>query len=72
MKDQVKGKAEEVHGKLTGDKGEELKGKAHQAVDKVKRTGRDVRDDVQQEGDKHRDEAERERQAEPVAERRSY
>ena len=48
MKDEIKGKAEEVHGKMTGDKSEELKGKAYQAVDKVRRAGRDIRDDVHQ------------------------
>lgn len=72
MKDEIKGKAEEVHGKMTGDKGEELRGKAHQAVDKVRRAGRDVSDDVHNEADKHGDEAEREREAETVEERRSY
>lgn len=72
MKDEIKGKAEEVHGKMTGDKSEELKGKAHQAVDKVKRTGRDISDDVHDEAHKHSDEAEREREAETVEERRSY
>jgi uncharacterized protein YjbJ (UPF0337 family) len=72
MKDEVKGKAEEVHGKLTGDKSEELKGKAHQAVDKVRRAGRDLRDDVKHEADKDRAEAERERDAETVEERRTY
>lgn len=54
MKDELKGKAEEVKGKMTGDKGEELKGKAHQMVDKLKRSGRDVRDDVHEEADKKR------------------
>ncbi|MGH7764533.1 MAG: CsbD family protein [Candidatus Dormibacteraceae bacterium] len=65
MKDQIEGKVEEVHGKMTGDKGEEVKGKARQAVDKVKRTGRDVRDDVRDEADKN----EREREAETARER---
>jgi len=32
MKDQVRGKAEEIKGKVTGDRGEEMKGKARQAV----------------------------------------
>jgi len=68
MKDQIKGKAEEVKGKLTGDKGEEMKGKAHQAGDKAKRTMRDMRDDVKQESDKQRAEQE----AEPVREKRSW
>jgi len=68
MKDQIKGKVEEAHGKMTGDKGEELKGKARQAADKVRRAGRDIRDDVHHEADEHRNE----REAEPVEERRSY
>ena len=72
MKDEIKGKAEEVHGKMTGDKSEELKGKAHQAVDKVRRAGRDISDDLHHEAHKAGDEAEREREAETVEERRSY
>ena len=43
MKDEIKGKADELKGKLTGDRSEELKGKAEQAMDKAKRTGRDIR-----------------------------
>ena len=45
MKDQIRGKAEELTGKATGDKSEELKGKARQAVGNLKRTARDVRGD---------------------------
>ncbi|GAC1508888.1 MAG: hypothetical protein NVS1B3_10450 [Candidatus Dormibacteraceae bacterium] len=54
MKEQIRGKAEELKGKATGDKSEELKGKARQAGDKVKRTARDVRDDVRSEANKAR------------------
>jgi uncharacterized protein YjbJ (UPF0337 family) len=50
MKDQIKGKAEEVHGRLTGDKGEEMKGKVRQSGDKLRRTGRDIREDLKQMG----------------------
>jgi uncharacterized protein YjbJ (UPF0337 family) len=46
MKDEVKGKVDELKGKLTGDKPEEMKGKAEQAGDKVRRNARDVRDDL--------------------------
>jgi uncharacterized protein YjbJ (UPF0337 family) len=52
MKDQIRGKAEELTGKATGDKSEELKGKARQAVGNLKRTARDVRGDVQDEADR--------------------
>lgn len=46
MKDEIKGKADELKGKLTGDKSEEMKGKAEQAGDKVRRNARDLRDDL--------------------------
>src|SRR6202011_6007555 len=55
MKDQVRGKAEEIKGKATGDKGEELKGKMRQAFGNVKRTARDVRDDVKDEAERRRE-----------------
>ena len=55
MKDQIRGKAEELKGKATGDKGEEMKGKARQAVGNLKRTARDVRDDVKNEADRARE-----------------
>jgi uncharacterized protein YjbJ (UPF0337 family) len=61
MRDAIKGKAREIKGKVTGDKSEELKGKAEQAADKVKRTGRDIRDDVSHEADKAKPEGEMER-----------
>ncbi len=46
MKDEIKGKADELKGKLTGDKKEEWKGKAEQEGDKMRRNARDVRDDL--------------------------
>jgi uncharacterized protein YjbJ (UPF0337 family) len=55
MKDEVKGKAEELHGKLTGDRTEELKGKAHQAGDKARRMVRDVKEDVREGADRGRE-----------------
>ena len=55
MKDQVRGKAEEIKGKVTGDKKEELKGKARQTVGNAKRAFRDIKEDVVEEVDKHKD-----------------
>lgn len=52
MKDEIKGKADELKGKLTGDQSEEWKGKAEQEGDKMRRSARDVRDDLKDEGDK--------------------
>jgi uncharacterized protein YjbJ (UPF0337 family) len=54
MKDQVRGKAEEIKGKLTGDRREEIKGKARQKVGNVKRTVRDVKEDVRTEVNRKR------------------
>ena len=42
MKDKIEGKAEELKGKVTGDRGTELKGKARQAVGEAKRLARDL------------------------------
>lgn len=42
MKDKVQGKAEELKGKVTGDRATELKGKARQAVGEAKRLARDL------------------------------
>jgi uncharacterized protein YjbJ (UPF0337 family) len=52
MEDQIRGKAEELEGKVTGDRSEELKGKARQAVGDLKRTARDVRGDISDEADR--------------------
>lgn len=69
MKDEIKGKAEQIKGKVTGDRSEEMKGKAHQAADKARRTVRDVRDDVRGAVNGH--ERVPDREAEPVEQRRS-
>ena len=42
MKDKLEGKAEELKGKLTGDKPEELKGDAHQGIGDAKQTGEEL------------------------------
>jgi len=52
MKDQIRGKIEELKGKLTGDKGEEMKGKLRQTVGNAKSTARDVREDMREEADR--------------------
>jgi uncharacterized protein YjbJ (UPF0337 family) len=54
MKDEIRGKAEEITGKVTGDKSEEMKGKARQAADQTRRVVRDVKEDVRGEVDKAR------------------
>jgi uncharacterized protein YjbJ (UPF0337 family) len=71
MKDEIKGKVEEIKGRVTGDRSEEMRGKAHQAEDKVRRTVRDIKEDVK-EGVDNEKEKEREREAETVRERRSW
>jgi uncharacterized protein YjbJ (UPF0337 family) len=53
MKDRVRGKAEELKGKLTGDKVLELKGQARQAVAKLRHT---VRKGFRGESERHRQE----------------
>jgi uncharacterized protein YjbJ (UPF0337 family) len=54
MKDQLLGKAEELKGKLTGDKSLELKGKARQNAGNAKRAVRDIKADIKEEVDKRR------------------
>jgi uncharacterized protein YjbJ (UPF0337 family) len=54
MKDQVRGKAEEIKGKLAGNRGDEMKGKARQKVGNVKRAARDVKEDVRNEVNRKR------------------
>ena len=54
--------AEEVKGKITGNKGEEMKGKARQAADKMQSVGRDIREDLREEA---ADRQERERARRP-------
>jgi uncharacterized protein YjbJ (UPF0337 family) len=59
MKDQVRGKAEEIEGRATGDEREELKGRARQAVGNLKRAARDVRGDLNDEADRTKREQDR-------------
>jgi len=40
MKDKLKGKVEEIKGKATGDRVEQLKGKGRQALGNMKQTGK--------------------------------
>jgi uncharacterized protein YjbJ (UPF0337 family) len=47
MKDKITGKAEEIKGKVTGDKSEELEGKARQTVGGVKQTGKEIAYDAE-------------------------
>jgi uncharacterized protein YjbJ (UPF0337 family) len=47
MKDKVRGKTEEIKGKVTGDKGLELKGKARQKVGRVKETAKAIAYDIE-------------------------
>lgn len=47
MKDKLQGKAEELKGKLTGDKAEEMKGKARQGLGSVKQTGKELAYDAE-------------------------
>jgi hypothetical protein len=42
VKDKIEGKAEELKGRVTGDRAAELKGKARQAVGEAKRLARDL------------------------------
>lgn len=55
MKDQVRGKGEELKGKLTGDKKEEFKGKARQSVGNVQQAVRDLKADLREATDRHQD-----------------
>ena len=47
MKDKIKGKAEEIKGKLTGNRVEELKGKGRQTVGEAKRVGKELAYDAE-------------------------
>jgi len=44
MRDKMKGKAEEMGGKMTGDKGMEMKGKTRQLAAKAEERIEDLRD----------------------------
>jgi uncharacterized protein YjbJ (UPF0337 family) len=48
MKDKLEGKAEELKGKLTGDKPEELEGDVQQGIVDTKQTGAEVAGDVEE------------------------
>ena len=54
MKDKVRGKTEEIKGKVTGDRKGELKGQARQKVGDVKRAVRDIKGDVREAANKPR------------------
>ena len=45
-KNEIKGKANELKGKITGDDSDELKGKAQQGLGKAKEKVKEVADDV--------------------------
>jgi uncharacterized protein YjbJ (UPF0337 family) len=55
MKDQVRGKAEELKGKAMGNPGQELKGKVRQTVGKVTSAARDIRAEVHEEAERRRE-----------------
>jgi uncharacterized protein YjbJ (UPF0337 family) len=46
MKERVRGKAEEIKGKVTGDKGLQAKGKARQKVGEVKEAAKSIAYDL--------------------------
>lgn len=47
MKDKIEGKATELKGRATGNKGDELKGKAQQALGGVKQTAKSAAFDAE-------------------------
>jgi uncharacterized protein YjbJ (UPF0337 family) len=47
VKDKVRGKTEEIKGKVTGDKGLQLKGKARQKLGRVKESAKAIAYDVE-------------------------
>ncbi|HXN77583.1 MAG TPA: CsbD family protein [Candidatus Dormibacteraeota bacterium] len=47
MKDKVRGKTEEIKGKIAGDKGLQLKGKARQKMGRVKEAAKAIAYDVE-------------------------
>jgi len=47
MKDKIVGKVEEIRGRLTGDRGMVMKGKARQVVGEAKRVGKEVAYDAE-------------------------
>jgi uncharacterized protein YjbJ (UPF0337 family) len=67
MKDKMRGKIEEVKGKVTGDRAEEMKGKARQKVGGAKQVGKEIAYDAEHPtGEERRDDLdERERRPTP-------
>ena len=59
MEDQIRGKADELKGKASGDRSEEMKGKARLAIGNLKRVARDVRGDMKDEAERTRREQHR-------------
>lgn len=57
-KDKIKGKFNEVVGKVTDDKSKELKGKAQQKAGEAKEKGKEITDDVARDINKRIDENE--------------
>jgi uncharacterized protein YjbJ (UPF0337 family) len=47
MQDRMRGKAEEIKGKVTGDKGLQVKGQARQKVGSVKEAAKSIAYDVE-------------------------
>jgi uncharacterized protein YjbJ (UPF0337 family) len=67
MRDQIRGKMEELEGKVTGNRGREFKGRMSQAVGNARRA-RDIREDVRQEATRRRErETDQERAGRPRA-----
>lgn len=65
MKDKIEGKAEELKGRVTGDRATELKGKARQAVGEAKQMARELGVDPAGSRGKDRETADAERSPEP-------
>jgi uncharacterized protein YjbJ (UPF0337 family) len=55
MKDKMRGKAEEIKGKVTGDKGLRIKGQARQKVGAVKEAAKSIAYDVDRSSKKRSD-----------------
>ncbi|HEY4026187.1 MAG TPA: CsbD family protein [Candidatus Dormibacteraeota bacterium] len=47
MKDKILGKMDELRGRLTGNRGAQVRGKGRQAVGEVKRVGKEAAYDVE-------------------------
>jgi uncharacterized protein YjbJ (UPF0337 family) len=52
VKERVQGKAEEIKGKVTGDKRQQAKGKARQKVGEVKEAAKSIAYDLRHSGKK--------------------